>query len=204
MSSTSEGNAGEPVRILGVAGSLRQYSFNRGLLRAALELVPEGAQIEVYEIGAIPLYNGDVEAQGDPQAVQDWKAHIRGAAALLIATPEYNYSIPGVLKNAIDWASRPAPNSVLLHKPIALMGATSGIGATIRAQLALRQVFVFTRSYVLPPPEVLVNNARTRFDERGNLTDEETRRFVRALLEALVDWTRRLQVAGLAPRATSG
>jgi chromate reductase len=191
----------EIFRILGFAGSLRRYSYNRGLLRAAQEVAPAGVEIAIYDIAAIPLYNGDVEAQGDPDPVGDFKARIRAADALLIATPEYNYSVPGVLKNAIDWVSRPPANSVLVHKPIALMGATGGNFGTVRAQLALRQSLVFTRSYVLVAPEVLVFRAADRFDAQGNLTDEETRRFVRSLVEALVDWARRLQAGGLASRA---
>lgn len=199
---TDDRSTGQEVfHILGFAGSLRKGSFNRGLLRAAQEVAPAGVQIESYDLAPIPLYNGDVEAQGDPDVVRDFKAHIRGADALLIATPEYNYSIPGVLKNAIDWASRPPASTVLLHKPIALMGATGGNFGTVRAQLALRQSLVFVKAYVLVAPEVLVFRARDRFDAEGNLTDEETRQFVRSLVEALVDWGRRLQAAGLAPQA---
>lgn len=179
--------------ILGIPGSLRRQSYNLGLLRAARELAPEGVEIEIYDLAQIPLYNGDIEAAGDPDPVRDLKDRIRAANALLIATPEYNYSIPGVLKNAIDWASRPPTMSPLRYKPIAIMGASPGNFGTVRAQLALRQVFFFTESYVLLKPEVLVFGARDRFDAAGNLTDETTRGLVRSLVEALVDWSRRVQ-----------
>jgi chromate reductase, NAD(P)H dehydrogenase (quinone) len=183
-------------RILGIAGSLRQGSYNRALLGAAQELAPEGVDIQAFDIAPIPLFNEDVEAEGDPDPVRDLKAAIRDADALLIVTPEYNYSIPGVLKNAIDWASRPGGNSVLKGKPIAIMGASSGHFGTARAQLALRQVFVTTDSFTLPKPEVMVFRAASRFDASGNLTDEETRELVRNLVEALVAWAKRLYVGG--------
>jgi chromate reductase len=189
------------LRILGIPGSLRRHSYNHGLLAAAQELAPAGVGIEIFDITPIPFYNSDVEEWGDPEPVRQFKARIRAADALLIATPEYNYSIPGVLKNAIDWASRPATSSVLYHKPIALMGASTGNGGTVRAQLALRQVFTFTKSHVLIEPELLVNRARERFDAEGNLTDEETRQHVRSLVEALVNWTCHLQAEGIAPVA---
>jgi chromate reductase, NAD(P)H dehydrogenase (quinone) len=178
------------IRILGFAGSLRRASYNRGLLRAAREDAPDGVDIGEFDLSTIPLFNEDVEARGDPPPVRELKEHIRAADALLIATPEYNYSIPGVLKNAIDWASRPPRDSPLLHKPIALMGASPGGFGTVRSQLALRQVFVFTKSYVLLEPEVHVSAAGDKFDAEGNLIDAETRRNVRALVMALVEWAR--------------
>jgi chromate reductase, NAD(P)H dehydrogenase (quinone) len=177
-------------RILGIPGSLRRASYNRGLLRAAREDAPEGVDIREFDLATVPLFNEDVEAQGDPAPVRALQEHIRAADAVLIATPEYNYSIPGVLKNAIDWASRPPPDSPLLHKPIALMGASPGGFGTVRSQLALRQVFVFTKSYVLLEPEVHVSAARDKFDAEGNLIDARTRRNVRALVTALVEWVR--------------
>ena len=180
-------------KILGIAGSIRQGSYNRGLLRAAQELAPRGVDIQTFDITPVPLYNADVEAQGDPEPVRQFKQQIREADALLIATPEYNYNIPGLLKNAIDWASRPPTNSVLRHKPIAIMGASTGSFGTVRAQLALRQAFLFTESYVLLKPEVLVSKAQSRFDEHGNLTDEDTRELIITLVKALVDWTHRLK-----------
>ncbi len=181
------------LRILGIPGSLRQASYNRGLLKAAQEVAPKDVKIELTDLAAIPLFNADVEAKGDPEPVREFKERIRAADALLIATPEYNYNIPGVLKNAIDWASRPSADSVLRQKPIALMGASPGRFGTTRAQLALRQVFVFTDSLVLIKPELMVSGAAQLFDTEGNLWDEETRRRVRGLLEALRDWVHRVE-----------
>lgn len=182
-----------PHSILGVAGSLRRLSFNRGLLRAAQELAPEGVKIKVFDLAPIPLYNQDVEAQGDPEPVRQLKQAISEADALLIATPEHNYSVPGVLKNAIDWASRPPERAVLTHKPVAIMGASTGRFGTARAQLVLRQVLLATNCYVLIEPEVYVGRAPNGFDANSNLVDEPTRQRVRALVEALVDWTSRLR-----------
>jgi chromate reductase len=181
------------LRVCGIAGSLRKGSFNRALLRAAQELVPPGMEITTFDLAPVPLYNGDVEAAGDPPAVIALKTAIGEADALLIATPEYNFGVPGVLKNAIDWASRPPGKSPLNGKPAALMGATPGMGGTGRAQMSLRQSFVFTQTLALLSPEVLVARAREKFDESGRLTDEATRGFVRKLLEALAAWTARLR-----------
>ena len=180
------------MRILGIAGSLRAGSFNRSLLRAAGELAPAGMEIEAYDISGIPLYNGDVEAQGDPPPVAAFKSAIRDAPALLVATPEYNYGVPGVLKNAIDWASRPPDRSVLNGKPAAIMGASPGAHGTVRAQLQLRQAFVFTRTLAMLAPEVLVAKAHEKFDGDGRLTDETTRGFVRKFLEAFAAWIQKV------------
>src|SRR5262249_21943415 len=140
----------------------------------------------------IPLYNADVEARGDPQSVAELKSVVREADALLLAVPEYNYGVSGVLKNTIDWLSRPPEHSVLHGKPAALMGASSGMAGTARAQLQLRQAFVYTQTWVLPPPpEILVAHAQEKFDAYGQLTDEETRARLRVLLEALATWTYR-------------
>ena len=176
--------------ILGISGSLRKGSFNRGLLRAATELVPEGVILTIYEIDEIPHFNADVMAAGDPPAVHEFKEAIRAADALLIATPENNYSIPGVLKNAIDWASRPNKASVLRGKPLGIIGASSGEGGTVRAQLALRQVFLQTNSLVMVQPELRVPLAARKFDSEGELTDEQIRTRLAAFLVALVDWSR--------------
>ncbi len=185
------------LRVLGIAGSLRAGSYNRSLLRAAAELVPDGMTIEVWErLREIPPFDADVEAAGDPEPVLDLKRGIADADALLIVTPEYNYGMPGVLKNAIDWASRPPGKSVLAGKPTAIMGATPGQTGTARAQLALRQSFVFTDTPVLLRPEVFVNRAVERFDADGKLTDEKTREFVARLLEALATWAARFRDAG--------
>lgn len=181
-----------PLRILGFAGSLRAASYNKMLLRAAVELAPAGMEIEIFDIGEIPLFNEDVEAAGTPPAVEAFREAIRRADALLIATPEYNHGVPGVLKNAIDWASRPPRKSVLAGKPTALFGASPGTTGTARAQTQLRASFVFTDTPALPQPEVLVFRAHEKFDADGRLTDEPTRAFVGRLLVALADWARRL------------
>ena len=185
--------ANETFKILGIAGSLRRQSYNRGLLRAAQLLAPEGVEFSSFEIGRLPHYNQDVEAAGDPPEVQEFKDAMRAADAVLIATPEYNWSVPGVLKNAIDWASRPPASTPLKHKPIAMMGASPGLFGTARAQLALRQSLIFPDAYVLPNPQVAIMSAGDKFDEDGNLTDERARESIRALVAALVDWTRRLK-----------
>jgi chromate reductase len=180
------------MRVLGIAGSLRAGSFNRSLLRAAQELAPPGMEIGAYDISPIPLYNGDVETQGDPPAVAAFKAAIREADALLIATPEYNYGVPGVLKNAVDWASRPPGKSVLNGKPAAIMGASVGTVGTARAQLQLRQAFVFTQTLAMLQPEALVTKAHEKFDADGRLTDEGTRSFLGKFLVAFAAWVERL------------
>jgi chromate reductase len=148
----------------------------------------------IHDLAPIPLYNADVEAQGDPPPVAQLKAAVREADALLIAVPEYNYGASGVLKNTLDWLSRPPERSVLHGKPAALMGASSGMTGTARAQLQVRQTFVYTHTWVIPPPpEILVAHAQEKFDARGQLTDDDTRARLRALLEALVNWTLRCQ-----------
>jgi len=181
------------VKVLGIAGSLRAGSFNRLLLRAAQELAPAGMEITTFDLAPIPLYNGDVEAQGDPEPVAGLKAAIRQADALLFVTPEYNFGVPGVLKNAVDWASRPPRGSVLQGKPAGIMGATPGMGGTARAQMQLRQAFVFTQTLAMLSPEVLVARAQEKFDASGRLADEKTRQFVGQFLQALAEWTRRFK-----------
>jgi chromate reductase, NAD(P)H dehydrogenase (quinone) len=181
-----------PLRVVAMAGSLRAASYNRGLLRAAQGMAPTGLTITIRDLAAIPLYNADVEALGDPAPVAELKSAVQEGDALLIAVPEYNYGVSGVLKNTIDWLSRP-PEFVLRGKPVAVMGASGGMVGTARAQLQLRQTFVFTQTPVMPPPpEVLVSYAQEKFDARGELTDEETRAHLRKLLEALVTWTGRV------------
>jgi chromate reductase, NAD(P)H dehydrogenase (quinone) len=182
----------DTLTILGIPGSLRRTSYNRGVLRAAQELVPGGAKIEIFELDGIPPFNQDEEHQ-PPARVALFKSRIRAADAILFVTPEYNYSIPGVLKNAIDWASRPYGDNSWESKPVAVMGASPGAGGTMRAQYHLRQVFVFLNMYPLNRPEVMITNVAQRFDEHGNLTDEDTRRRIRALLESLVNWTHQLE-----------
>lgn len=189
MAESNNKPATQPLHVLGIAGSLRERSYNRMLLRAALELAPEEMKIQIFDrLGEIPLYNADVDAKEDPEPVTALKQAIRDADALLIATPEYNYSVPGVLQNAIDWASRPGGDSVLKGKSAAIMGASGGLGGTIRAQLHLRQVFLSTATYVVLKPEVTVRSVRDKFDAEGRLTDDMTRDFVRKLLDALVPW----------------
>lgn len=180
------------VKILGFAGSLRKASYNRSLLRAAQELVPNDAQLEIFDLDGMPLFNQDSEDQ-PTEKLKELKAKIRAADAILIATPEYNYSIPGVLKNAIDCASRPYGDNAFEHKPVAIMGASIGMAGTARAQYHLRQCFVFLTCFALNQPEVMVPFAQDKFDKDGNLTHEKTREKVRELLVNLVAWTRRLR-----------
>jgi len=181
----------KPVRILGIAGSLRRQSYNRALLRAATQLAPEDAAIDIFEIDGIPPFSEDDE-HDPPGKVVEMKRRIREADAILFVTPEYNYSIPGVLKNAIDWASRPYGDSAWQEKPAAIMGASPGRIGTARAQYHLRQVMVFLNMFPLNQPEVMVGAANERFDTVGNLTDEQTREYVYWLVQSLVDWTRRI------------
>jgi chromate reductase len=182
------------ITVLGISGSLRRGSYNSAALRAARELAPEGVEVEVYEgLRDIPPYDDDVrQEQGFPPPVEDLRARMRAADALLIVTPEYNYSIPGVLKNAIDWASRP-PEQPFDGKPIAIMGASPGALGTARAQYHLRQMLVFLNGLPLNRPEVMIAQASTRFDAEGRLADGKTREFVQQLLVALKDWTLRLR-----------
>lgn len=190
-----EPRSGQSLSFLGIAGSLREASYNRGLVRAAMELVPTGTTVIPYDLAAIPMFNADVEADGDPPAVADFKRAIATADAVLIATPEYNHCVPGVLKNAIDWASRPARRSVLTNKPVGITGASTGRGATARAQAHLRDGLAYTNALVLPLPEVLVDLAAEKFDDDGTLTDEDTRDEIRDLLVSLAAWTRRMQLS---------
>ena len=181
----------KPVRILGIAGSLRRESFNRAALRAATQLVPEGATIDVFELDGIPGFSQD-EEQNPPAKVVELKRLVREADAILFVTPEYNYSVPGVLKNAIDWASRPYGDSAWNGKPAAIMGASVGTIGTARAQYHLRQMMVFLNMFPINQPEVMIGNAHQRFDAAGNLKDDATKEFIRQLLQNLVEWTRRI------------
>lgn len=182
------------MKILGFAGSLRRASYNRGLIRAAVELAPAGSAIMAFDLSDIPLYNQDVEDAGEPAAVVAFKAAIADADALLVATPEYNHGVPGVLKNALDWASRPRATSPLRDKAVAVMGASPGRGQTARAQAQLRDAFVFTGACVMPLPELMVGAAASHFDADGNLTDPEIRGLVVGLVEALGRWTDRIDL----------
>jgi len=180
------------VHILGFAGSLRKQSYNRFLLSAATEMVPGIATLEVFDLEGIPPFNQDLEQQ-PPEKVKEFKAKIRAADAILIVTPEYNYSIPGVLKNAIDWASRPYGDNALDGKPVAVMGASPGMTGTARAQYHLRQTFVFLNMYPLNRPEVMVPSANEKIDENGKVKDERTRKKIKDLLESLVAWTKKMK-----------
>jgi chromate reductase len=180
------------MNVLGISGSLRKASFNTALLRAAIELAPEGMKIEAASIADIPLYDEDLrQAGGTPPPVAALRAAIAHADALLIASPEYNFSIPGVLKNAIDWASRP-PDQPFAGKPVALMSASNGMLGGARAQYHLRQTFVYLDMHPLNKPEVFVSRASDKIGANGVLTDEPTRQVIRALLEALSRWTQQL------------
>ncbi len=176
------------LTFLGISGSLRAKSLNTAALHAAAELVPDGVSLKMAYIAGIPLYHGEVEAQGLPPAVQALRAEINAADAVLFSTPEYNYSVPGVLKNAIDWASRP-PAHPFAGKPIAIMSASPGLLGGTRAQYHLRQVFIFMDGKVMNKPEVMIGGAMAKFDADGKLTDEPTRAAIAALLVALKAWT---------------
>lgn len=188
----------ETFRILGISGSLRQASFNTGLLRAAGELLPNHVSMSLYDLSSIPLYNRDIEVQGLPESVQDFNSCIAAADALLIASPEYNHSVSGALKNAIDWASRRSSgeaHSVLYGKPAAFMGAANSVRATARGQAHLRDIAYAVNLQVLSSPVVLVSGAKDKFDDNGRLVDELTQQQIRELLTALISWIRKLQEA---------
>lgn len=177
----------DKIRVLGIAGSIRRGSYNRALLRAALDEAPKDMHIETYEgLRELPHYDNDVHEAGDPAGVRHLKQLIEAADGLLFVTPEYNYNMPGVLKNAIDWASR--PQNPMDGKPTAIMGASISNFGSVRAQLALRQTLLFTNNRVMARPELLVFNAADRFSESGDLTDETTRRFLREFLGAFEQW----------------
>ena len=183
----------ENIRLLGFAGSLRQRSYNRALLRAAIAAAPAEVTVETAEIGDLPLYNGDLDTATPPEPVRRFRAQIREADGLLIATPEYNYSIPGGLKNAIDWPSRPATNSALKRKPIGIMGTAGGRFGSVRAQLALRQVFVFTESFVMLKPEIILPNETQLFNEQLELIDDDVRVLLAQFMQALAEWVVRMR-----------
>jgi chromate reductase len=180
------------INILGIAGSLRQSSYNRAALRTAKSLVPDNAVLDIFDLDGIPGFNQDDE-QNPPERVVELKKRVLAADAILFVTPEYNYSIPGVLKNAIDWASRPYGESVWNGKPAAIMGASIGTLGTARAQYHLRQCCVFLNMFPLNNPEVMIPNAADRFDADGNLVDDKSRELIAQLLQSLVAWTLRLK-----------
>lgn len=174
----------DKISILGIAGSLRKASFNKSVLRAAQKLVPVDATIEIFELDGIPGFNQD-EEKSPPAKVAELKAKAKAADAILFVTPEYNYSMPGVLKNAIDWASRPYGDSAWAGKPVAIMGASVGVIGTARAQYHLRQTFVFLDMDPVNQPEVMINAPKS-LDEQGNLTDDKTKELIATLLQNLV------------------
>lgn len=179
------------INVLGICGSLRKGSYNMAALRTAIELKPPGMTVEVADISQIPLYNEDVRAQGFPPPVQKLRDQIAAADALLFACPEYNYSMSGVLKNAIDWASRP-PDQPFAGKACAILGAAAGMAGSARAQGDLRRSMVFLDMHPLNKPEVLIGQAQTKFDENGNLTDEAAKGFIRDMMAALDRWARQI------------
>jgi chromate reductase len=181
-----------PIRILGIAGSLRRKSYNRAALRAAQKLVPANAELATFDLDGIPVFSEDDE-RTPPAKVMELKKRIREADAILLVTPEYNYSIPGGLKNAIDWASRPYGDNAWAGKPVAVMGASVGRLGTARAQYHLRQVFVFLNMLAVNQPEVMIGNAAEHFDSDGNLVNEQTKNLIQQLLANLVNWTRLLE-----------
>lgn len=182
----------EKIKIFAFAGSLRKDSYNKAILRAAAQLLPENAEIEIFDLEGIPLFNQDIEMNAI-EKVKEFKAKIKAADAILIATPEYNYSVPGVLKNAIDCASRPYGDNSFDDKPLGIMGASQGSIATARAQYHLRQSCVFLNMHPLNKPEVMVGAVQEKLDKNGNLTDEKTKEIIKNMLINLVTFTERLK-----------
>jgi chromate reductase, NAD(P)H dehydrogenase (quinone) len=182
-------------KILGLAASLRRASIHRGILRAAHEVCPEGMACDSFDLGRIPLFNADVEAKGDPEAVRELKEKIRTYNAVLMATPEYDYAIRGVLTTALDWCLRRC--SLFRHKPVGIAGASPSGAGTVLGQMSLRQILLHGPAYVMPEPRMLIPNAYQRFDENGDLTDREIRQKLRRFLEAFREWSASLNRAGL-------
>ena len=180
------------INILGFSGSLRKGSYNRMLLHAAMELAPKDITIEVFNLDEIPLFNADLEILM-PNRVKEFKSKIKVANAILIVTPEYNYSVPGVLKNAIDWGSRPQGDNSWEGKPVAIMSASTGLLGGARAQYHLRQTLVCLDMHPVNKPEVMINFAAQKFDDKGNLTDDKAKELIKMLLNNLVSLTKKLQ-----------
>lgn len=176
------------IKLLGIPGSLRKESYNKKLLTEISKLLPGNINLELFELKDIPLYNEDLENEMSPESVKYFKEKIAISDGLLIATPEYNYSLPGVLKNAIDWASRPPAKSPLSKKPLCIIGASTGISGTMRAQLHLRQVAVATNMYDMKKPEIIIQKVRDKFDSNGNLTDEHTIASLQKFIKAFEEW----------------
>ncbi len=180
------------IKILGIAGSLRKGSYNKAALRAAQEETPDGVKFEIFDLKDIPLFNQDHE-DPLPDLVKIFKEKIIESDAILFSTPEYNGSVSGVLKNAIDWGSRPMGDNSWDGKPVAIMSVSPGMLGGIKAQYHLRHFFIFLDMHAINKPEVVIGRANKKFDEDGNLTDEDTRKRIRQLVEALIQWTSRLQ-----------
>ena len=180
------------LAILGISGSGRKNSYNTALLEAAKHLLPQDTTLEVVDVSRLPLYNQDLE-RVLPEDVKELKKKIRSSDAILIATPEHNYSITAVLKNAIEWGNRPPRDASWSGKPAAVISASTGLRGGVRAQLHLRQIMIDLNMYPINRPLLLVANAGDKFDENLKLTDEESLQTLRDVLSSLVDWTRRLQ-----------
>lgn len=181
----------DKLHIVAMLGSLRRESFNKIVLQTAIELCPSTAYVDVADIGPLPLFNGDME-ESMPQVVTDFKTKVASADAIIFVTPEYNYSIPGVLKNAIDWCSRPVTNNVLDSKPVSIMSASPGMMGGSRAQYHLRQCFVFLNMFPINRPEVIINNVQEKISE-GKISDQKTIDKITEQLNALIAWTKRLK-----------
>jgi chromate reductase len=180
------------LEVLGIAGSLRQGSHNRALLRHAQEIAPAGMRIRAWEgLGTVPLYDGDLEERGMPAPVVAMAEAIRAAGAVLVVTPEYSHSVPGVLKNALDWGARPPGRSPFRGKVVAITGASPGALGTARAQMDLRRILAAMGAIVVPGPEVLVSQADRKRDATGAYADEGTRKFLARLLDELAAWAAR-------------
>lgn len=180
------------IKIIAFAGSLRKDSLNKKLLNAVVELKPDNLEIEIIDISDIPLYNGDLEDIGIPETVTKFKNKIKNADGILISTPEYNHAIPGVLKNALDWASRP-PFNPFSGKAVGIMGATVGLSGTISAQENLRHIGVLLNMHIINTPGVLVYSATNKFNENGKLTDEKTREVIKKFLSSFSEWVKRFK-----------
>jgi len=186
-------SASQQLNILGICGSLRKSSYNMMALKVAGQLMPEGMHLSIAEIGDLPLYNQDVFDKGLPESAVRLRAAIKAADGVLIASPEYNFSITGVLKNAIDWASRP-PEQPFLEKPAAILSATTGPLGGARSQYDLRKILLFLNAHTLIKPEIFINAAQTKFAADGSLNDEATRKFVGDQMVAFAKWIKRMRV----------
>jgi len=180
------------IRILSFAGSLRKGSYNKALLNAAVELAPENVEIEVFDLEGIPLFNQDLESH-PPRIVKEFKEKIKAADALLIVTPEYNYSMSGVIKNALDVASRPPADKVFAGKPVAIMSASPSRFGGARAQYQLRQTLIVLNAHPINLPEIMFSQADKNIDENGKIKNEAIRELIRELLDELISWTKKIE-----------